>query len=161
MPLGLALAVVAVLCAALRAGAPAEKEAYGFKFVYADKLTPKKYLQTHPSVSGGWRFRRATDTHWIGDLTYPTGNVPPTYPDKNEAAFLVQGVKIEKQKDLPIDLEKWQGQVILLQPDAKVRFGSPKSLESSFRLVGYEAEKGKGTGFLFKKHADLGYRKGE
>jgi hypothetical protein len=156
-----ALVWLALVVQISNGGGPADKEGYGFQFLHGEKVNPKKYLQTHPCVSGRWQFQSETDTHWIGDLHYPTGNVPPAYPTKDEAAFLVRGVKIEKQKGLPIDLKTWQGQVILLQADATVRFGTAKSLEQSFRLVGYEPAKDKGTPFLFQQHADLAYGEGK
>jgi hypothetical protein len=140
-------------------GQPSAKEAYGYKFLYADKVAPKEYLQSHPCVSGGWRFVEETPTHWVGELHYPTGNVPPAYPNGNEAAFVVKPVRVEKTKELPVDLKTWKGQVILLQPDTAVRFASQKSLEGAFRVIAVEAEKGKGETFLFKKRDELKYVK--
>ena len=139
------------------AGAPKEKEAHGFRFLYADKVSPRDYLQKHPCVSGGWRFEHETDTHWVGVLNYPTGNVRPTYPTDREAAFQVKPIKVEK-KDSPVNLKTWTGEVILLQADPAVRFGTRRSLESSFRLVAVETATGKGETFLFHKHADLAFK---
>jgi hypothetical protein len=115
-------------------------------------------LQKHPCISGTWRCTEETDRHFIGVLGYPTGNVAPTYPERDEPAFQVQPIKIAKEKKLPINLKTWTGPVILLQADAKVRFATKKSLESTFKLVGYEAKKGKETGFLFKNNPELGFK---
>jgi hypothetical protein len=137
-----------------RAG-PDRKQAYGFRFLYTDKVGPKEYLQKHPCVSGIWRLKEETKTHWIGELHYPTANVPPAYPTKDEAAFVVQPIKVERQNGLPVRLKNFEGLVVLLQADPAIRFGTPRSLESAFKLVAVETEKGKGTGFLFQKHKDL------
>src|ERR1700722_8047969 len=84
------------------------KEAFGYRFLYADKLTPKEFLTKNPCVSGGWRFKSETKTHWIGVLNYPTGNVAPAYPAESEPAFVVEPIKIEKQKGLEVDLKTYQ-----------------------------------------------------
>jgi hypothetical protein len=155
-----ALAVAAILAArSTGGGGAAKQEAYGFRFLYAEKVSPEDYLKKHPCVSGGWRYEKETDTHWIGVLSYPTGNVPPTYPTGREAAFQVGRIKVAKEKGLGVDLKTWRGAVILLQPDATVRFGTKASLESSFKVVAVEAEKGKGTTFLFKKYPELKFSK--
>ena len=137
---------------------PPARDGYGYRFLYKAKVTPKEYLQKHPCVSGVWRCKEETDTHFVGVLSYPTGNVPPAFPEKDEPAFQVQPVKIAKMKGLPINLKTWTGPVILLQADARVRFATKESLESTFKLVGYEAAKSKGEGFLFKKHGELEYK---
>jgi hypothetical protein len=148
---------VVLLTASKDQPAAAKNEAYGFRFLYQGKLSPKEYLQKHPCVSGGWRFKEETDSHWVGELNYPTGNVPPTYPSRNEAAFVVRPIKIEKQKDLPVNLKTWQGMVILLQADGAVRFGTPRSLASAFKLIAVETATGKATTFLFHKYKDLAF----
>ena len=91
----------------------------------------------------------------------PAGfTAPPTYVINNdEPAFVVKPVRVEKPKNAAVDLKTWKGAVIVLQPDADVRFASKKSLEGSFRLIAVEAEKGKGDTFLFKKHDELKYVK--
>jgi hypothetical protein len=103
---------------------PPAKEAYGYRFLHKAKETPKEFLQKHPCVSGVWRCKEETATHFVGMLSYPTGNVSPTFPEKDEPAFQVQPVKIAKMKGLPINLQTWTGPVILLLADAKVRFAT-------------------------------------
>jgi hypothetical protein len=157
---GVALVATALLLAGSAVpvhGSSAEPhpEALGFRFFYPDKLSPKAFLQNHPCISGTWRFKNETDTHWVGALSYPTGNVAPPYPTGSEPAFLVQPIKVEKQKGLPVNLKTWQGAVILQQADPAVRFGTPKSLASGFKLVAIETAPGKATGFLFQKHKEL------
>jgi hypothetical protein len=91
----LALAATLGVAALLRAAgdpavAPEKKQAYGFRFLFTDNISPKEYLQKHPCVSGIWRLKGETETHWIGELHYPTGNVPPAYPTQSEEPVLTR-----------------------------------------------------------------------
>jgi hypothetical protein len=157
---GTALAGLAAAQGPAKGAAPREDARLGLVLLYADKTDAKEYFPKHPCVSGGWQFERETDTHWIGKLNYPTGNVPPAYPDKNEAAFVVGPLKVARKPGLAIDLKKWKGSVVLRMADAKERFGTVKSLESSFALVAYQIppDVPARASFLFKKHSELLYK---
>src|SRR5947209_4545779 len=103
--------VVAGLAAAqgpAKDAGPREDARLGLVLIYADKADAKDYFPKHPCVSGGWQFERETDTHWIGKLNYPTGNVPPAYPQNDEAAFVVGPLKVAKKPGLAIDMKKWK-----------------------------------------------------
>jgi hypothetical protein len=155
--LGACILAVVDLVAAEEKPAQADKQAYGFKFLYAEKVAPREYLQQHPCICGSWVFEKETDTHWIGSLSYPTGNVPPAFPTDKEPAFEVKHVKVAKLKNPPIDLKTYKGPLILLQSDASVRFATPKSLDSTFQLVAVEVTQGKAEGFLLQNRKELAY----
>jgi hypothetical protein len=139
---------------------PREDAKLGLVLIYPDRVDAEAYFQAHPCVSGGWRLESESESHWIGVLNYPTGNVPPAYPTGSEAAFQVRRIKVAKRPGLAIDMKKWTGTVVLLQADAKERFGTPKSLDSSFELVGYglPSAKGRTGAFLFQKRPELLYK---
>jgi hypothetical protein len=142
---------------------PREDAKLGLVLVYPEKGGATEYFQKHPCVSGGWQFKSETETHWIGSLNYPTGNVPPAYPTDNEAAFVVGPLKVAKKPGLVIDMKKWQGTVVLLMADTKERFGTKKSLATSFELVAYQIppDRAAKATFLFKKRAELLYQGAE
>jgi hypothetical protein len=137
------------------APAPAA-DTFGFRLVEPG-ASPRDYLRTHACVAGRWHFLSKTGELWRGALSEATGNVPPTYPAAGERARVVGPLHVETSSSVP-DLRTWQGQVILLQPDASIRFGTAKSLAGTYRLIGYETSPGDGARLLFKKHPGLEYK---
>jgi hypothetical protein len=130
-------------------------ETYGFTFLFSEAAP--EFLRSHPCVAGRWQFQKETASHWIGTLSDATGNVAPSYPADGESTT-VENIKIKKSPNVKIVLKTWQGQVILRQPDPAIRFGSPKSLESAFHLIGHETTPGGAETRLFKKRPELTYQ---
>jgi hypothetical protein len=136
--------------------AAAAKAAYGCQFLLPSKNTVQDYLRNHACVAGRWTFLDKDGNRFVGTLSDPSGNVPPAYPTAAERIRVIGPINVVTASPVP-DLQIWRGRVILEQPDATVRFGTPQSLIGDYRLLGYEANPGKGEP-LFKNRPELEFK---
>ena len=140
-----------------------KSEKFGLNFYYAGDQSVKEFLNTTPCVSGvSWRFHKEDDEHYIGELHYPTENTG-NYDAENPRArspmyYMVTGLKIRKQKDLPLDLKTYRGTLVLRDPSPQTPL-AVRGDDTAYELVGFQKnEKPDGkSGFLFSQHEDLKY----
>ena len=139
-------------------------EKFGLNFYYAGEQGVQEFLSATPSVAGvWWKFHKEDETHWYGELHYPTENTGDyEAADPRQRApqyYMVFNLAIRKQKGLPIDLKTYRGSLVLCDPQPDVPL-STQGDGTSYELIGYQPEKTEKHkhGFLFKRHAELKYR---
>jgi hypothetical protein len=106
-----------------------------------------------------WRCTKEDDTHWYGDLHYPTENTADYKRGDVDGApqyYMVTNLAVKKQKNLPIDLKKFDGALVLRDPAPEKPLAA-RGDATSYELVGYEdkTRDDRAFSFLFANNKEL------